>query len=316
MAKKDLSNLDRDIMQPISRDIDDAFSDGIDCDVKIMGGNALKLYAADDTTYNSLYTDVSGNLVIPAESATTYNDDVSLSFGSDSDTSLTWVSLSSHLYLSTIADGTDLVIGNGTLSLDVLWYGSSSGNLVTFSSTGDDVTFTGVDLSLEDDDHLYLGSANDIDISWDAVELNIIPLTDHSDIILGSTAGDKSFDIDIYGADDSHFIKWASASSELDITGTVEMQSTNKVQFSSSGNYIQASTGSQLDIVADTTLALSGAVTMDSTVSMDGIVTMGSYVALHGTTGSSTGTGYIWYNTDTNKLNFYNGSEVEVVTST
>ena len=47
--KKDLSNLDRDIMQPISRDIDDAFSDGIDCDVKIMGGNALYLY--DETVF-------------------------------------------------------------------------------------------------------------------------------------------------------------------------------------------------------------------------------------------------------------------------
>jgi len=211
-----------------------------------------------------------------------------------------------------------MIFGDTDHGWDITWYANTSYYSVVFSSTGNTVTFDAVDLVLGDNDELRFGdgAAGDVVIDWDAAELNIVPLADHTDIIVGSTAGNKSFDIDIYGADDSHFIKWASASSELDITGTVEMQSTNKVQFSSSGNYIQASTGSQLDIVADTTLALSGAVTMDSTVSMDGIVTMGSYVALHGTTGSSTGTGYIWYNTDTNKLNFYNGSGVEVVTST
>jgi len=219
--KKDLSNLDRDIMQPISRDIDDAFSDGIDCDVKIMGGNALKLYAADDTTYNSLYTDVSGNLVIPAESATTYNDDVSLSFGSDSDTSLTWVSLSSHLYLSTIADGTDLVIGNGTLSLDVLWYGSSSGNLVTFSSTGNDVTFTGVDLSLEDDDHLYLGDDNDVDIDWDD-EFNIVPAADAAAMVLGDAT--HGWTITAYGGSTSQSVVFTGGATNTVVFNDMDLQ--------------------------------------------------------------------------------------------
>jgi len=196
--KKDLSNLDRDIMQPISRDIDDAFSDGIDCDVKIMGGNALKLYGSNDTDYNSLYTDVSGNLVIPAESATTYNDDVALSFGTDSDVALNWISATPCFYLSNILDGTQLRIGNGTLDFDITWYASNTGsNTVVFNEGNSDVTFDGVDLSLENSDHLYLGDANNIDISFDATALQVLPAADDTKIYFGN--GTLNFDIWVYG---------------------------------------------------------------------------------------------------------------------
>jgi len=531
--KKDLSNLDRDIMQPISRDIDDAFSDGIDCDVKIMGGNALYLYDETDALYNAIYTDAAGSLVIPTTTSATYNNDTALYFGTDSDVGLNWISATPYFYLSCLADGTDLRIGNGTLSFDILWYGSAAGNLVTFSSTGDDITLNGMDLSLEDDDYLYLGDENDVSmawddqfdivpaadaaamilgdathgwtitayggttsqsvvftggttntvvfddmdlylgdndilgfgdatspgdvymrwdetdfdilaaadgtvfkfgngtldfdiwwyagsntivfdegnsdvtfngvslsledsdhlylgddndvtiawdgtdldiipaldgsdmylgtsaaawditwygesasysvvfgstgntvtfnavdlvlgdedqiilgdgsdvvIDWDGAELNIVPVADNTDIIIGSTGGTKSFDIDIYGEDADHHLKWVADSSELDITGTVEMQSTNKIQFSTTGNYIQASTGSQLDIVADTTLALSGAVTTD------GIVTFGAYEVVFGTTGTSSTERALWYDNTTNKLMFYNGTAIETITST
>ena len=201
MAKKDLSSLDRTIMQPLSRDIDDAFSDGIDCDVKIMGGNSLLLYDTTDTLYNAIYTDGSGNLVIPAETAVTYNDDVALNFGSDSDASIAWISGSAWLYLSTAVDATDLIIGNGTLSWDIVWYGSSTGSLVTFGSATDDVTFNGVDLSLEDSDHLYLGDSNDVDIRWDGTDLDILPSTDAYGMVLGDNT--HGWTITVYGGSTS-----------------------------------------------------------------------------------------------------------------
>lgn len=197
MAKKDLSAIDRDIMQPLSRQISDAFTDGIDCDVKIMHGHGLLLYADDDTTYNTIYTSTGGSLVIPAETATTYNNDVSLSFGTDSDASITWISATDYLYLSCTADGTDLKIGNGTLSFDVIWYGSASDNLVTFCSTGDIVTFSDIDLHLADNDHLYLGTGKDLDMYYDSGDLQIIPAADADGMIFGDT--DHGWTITVYG---------------------------------------------------------------------------------------------------------------------
>ena len=119
MAKKDLSALDRTIMQPLSRDIDDAFSDGIDCDVKIMGGNSLLLYDVTDTLYNAIYTDAAGNLVIPAVTSVTYNDNTALNFGSDSDVAFSWVSATPYFYIAAAVDGTEIRIGNATLDFDV-----------------------------------------------------------------------------------------------------------------------------------------------------------------------------------------------------
>jgi len=201
MAKKDLSSLDRTIMQPLSRDIDDAFSDGIDCDVKVMGGNSLMLYDVTDTLYNAIYTDAAGNLVIPTTTSATYNDDTALYFGTDSDVGLNWISATPYFYLSCLADGTELRIGNGTLDFDVTWYAGA--NTVVFNEGNADVTFNGVDLSLEDSDHLYLGDDNDIDIRWDGTDLDILPLADDEIIKFGN--GTLSFDIWWYGdtADDN-----------------------------------------------------------------------------------------------------------------
>ena len=53
----------------------------------------------------------------------------------------------------------------------------------------------------------------------------------------------------------------------------IRMNGTTKIEFLDTGLYIYSSTNGQLDIVADTTLALSGAVTADSTVVVTGAIT-------------------------------------------
>lgn len=55
---------------------------------------------------------------------------------------------------------------------------------------------------------------------------------------------------------------------------TVTVYQDKKVQFRDSGLYLQSSADGQLDIVSDTTVAISGAVTMDSTLEVTGDLTV------------------------------------------
>lgn len=79
----------------------------------------------------------------------------------------------------------------------------------------------------------------------------------------GLVVGESGLGIDFtfYGATTGKTIVWDESEDELDITATVEMQTTNKIQFGTTGSYIHASTGSQLDIVTTGTLYLNGEVT-------------------------------------------------------
>lgn len=57
------------------------------------------------------------------------------------------------------------------------------------------------------------------------------------------------------------------------IVESITMLLDKKLQFRDTGLYIQSSADGQLDIVADTTVALSGAVTADSTLNVTGLTT-------------------------------------------
>lgn len=69
-----------------------------------------------------------------------------------------------------------------------------------------------------------------------------------------------------------------AAGDTITITGTIGANvlvgTTKKIQWRDTGLYIYSSVDGQLDIVADTTLALSGAVTMDSTLTMGGKINL------------------------------------------
>lgn len=59
-------------------------------------------------------------------------------------------------------------------------------------------------------------------------------------------------------------------SSTVSITGTTTIGTDNKVQFRDTGIYLQSSADGQLDIVSDTTVAISGAITGDSSLTLTG----------------------------------------------
>ena len=76
----------------------------------------------------------------------------------------------------------------------------------------------------------------------------------------------------------------------VSITGTIDTDvlwgTTKKAGFRDSGIYLQSSVDGVLDIVSDTTVAVSGAVTMDSTLGMTGSVTLGANADLVGSSTS------------------------------
>jgi len=94
----------------------------------------------------------------------------------------------------------------------------------------------------------------------------------------GIIVGEDGLGIDFtfYGATTGAYMKWDESEDEFDITATVEMQTTNKIQFGTAGSYIHASTGSQLDIVTTGTLYLNGEVTYPdpTTTNSTGAVTL------------------------------------------
>lgn len=166
------------------------------------------------------------------------------------------------------ADGIEFGVDND--GVDVLFYGDTASAYMEWDADTDDllleggagIAMNGGDISLGDTDYIKFGDGSDFTIACSTGDvLQIIPAVDGADINFGSTAGDKSVDITIYGADASHHLKWVSASDQLDVTATIEMQSTEKIQFSGTNHYIHASTTGQLDIVTDGIIKLDGEVT-------------------------------------------------------
>lgn len=271
-----------------------------------------------DASTNYVLFDVTSNEVVFEAVNLNLMDGDHLYLGDAPDVDMAWTTGGVFAILP-LTDHTDIVVGStaGNKSWDITWYGSAASKYVTFSSTGNIVTFEDVHLELQDDTELHFGDSDDFAIACTTGSvLQIIPAAEETDINFGSTVGDKSPDITIFGNDANHHLKWDSAQDELDVTATIEMQSTEKLQFGTTGSYIHASTGSILDVVTTGTLALSGAVTMDNTLSASGIATFNNYVGLFETTGTSAVEGQIWYNSATDKLNFFDGASVRVVTST
>jgi len=65
-------------------------------------------------------------------------------------------------------------IGNGTYSMDVKWYGSSTGNTVLFDVGNDIITLDDVDLALGDLDLLVFGDGRDVIMQYDGTDLDFI----------------------------------------------------------------------------------------------------------------------------------------------
>lgn len=132
------------------------------------------------------------------------------------------------------------VEGDFTIQGDIVFGGVSAGAIAV---TG------GIDLS-------GTTSAIGIELSGGTFSSGAIRLGDDDKLLFGA-GNDASFEYDENGTDN---LRYDGADMIFD-TAT-------KLLFRDSGLYVYSSTDGQLDIVADTTLALSGAITTDSSITM------------------------------------------------
>lgn len=269
-------------------------------------------------------------------------DEDILAFGDAQDVTISWDGVDLDILCE--ADNSIIKFGTGIKSFDIWVYGSVAGNNIIFDASENTLAFDGVDIFLEDADLLAFGNSQNVTINWDGTYLQILALADDEVIKIGS--GTNSFDIQIFGDTASDYvyfnasanswefgvddhgidvtlfgatsgvlIKWDESNDILDVTATIEFQTTNKLQFRDVAIYIQSSVDGVLDIVSDGTVALSGAVTMDSTLVVTGLLTCSSFLQLFVTDTNSTTEGQLYYDATSHKVKFYASGAVETVTS-
>jgi hypothetical protein len=96
-------------------------------------------------------------------------DDDQLIFGNSNDIVMRWDTAGTdHMRVLPAVDGYDWYWGNGTLSLDMIWYGSSTSSFMTWASASNYLNFDGADIWMEDDDQIRFGDLGSSDsyIQW------------------------------------------------------------------------------------------------------------------------------------------------------
>lgn len=157
---------------------------------------------------------------------------------------------------------------------------SADGKLLISSdgSGADDITLTG-----------NVTFSNDIAVTGDLTVSGDFTFGDASTDTLTVTGKlDANGDVDLGSGDDTVNIGSGSGDT-LNLADDLTVATTKKVQFRDTGLYINSSADGQLDIVADTTVALSGAVTADSTLDITGNTTVGGTLDITGLTTATAG---------------------------
>lgn len=166
------------------------------------------------------------------------------------------------------------VVSKGDYNL-VLETGNSTTGTITMTdgANGDiDITPNGTGIvSVTNDSGIAVGAGDDFTVTLSSDDVTLANTTQDKDIIV--SVNDDGSQGEVFRVD-------GSASSVL-------VDTDKKIEFRDTGLYIQSSADGQLDIVADTTVALSGAVTMDSTLT----VTTGLQAAAVDRTATDDGTG-------------------------
>ena len=129
-----------------------------------------------------------------------FGDDDYILFGDTSggDITLRWDGTNSLLqFLPTTDDTGYVAVGNGTTSMDFMWYGGSAAVYVLFDVGNEYLSLEGTALRLGDNDEVKFGdgSGGDIRMSWNGSKLNILPLTDDTGYI---AIGDGTTDMDLW----------------------------------------------------------------------------------------------------------------------
>jgi len=93
-------------------------------------------------------------------------------------------------------DGYDVNIGSASTSLNLYWYSDTSGDYVMFDEENVDIDIIDVDLGLDDDALLQLGTDDDITLQFDGTNLELFASAAGTPLALGGTT--NGFDVTYY----------------------------------------------------------------------------------------------------------------------
>lgn len=200
-------------------------------------------------------------------------DGVDAADGSAGDVTLRWDG--TDLDLLPTVDDSIFKIGDGTLSFDLWLMGGSASAYVSWDASAND-------LKLEDSVSLMFGTgagagpgnAGDVEIRWDATDLDVLAAADDSVIKFGN--GTNSFDVWIYGNTASDYVLFDASANELSLQGAVTLDvPAGQLQI---GNTAVSATAAELNrgtdvstrsIAAGATLAVTEATHESRTILLD-----------------------------------------------
>lgn len=223
--------------------------DGTDFDV-LGTANSVINWGVDDDGFDIKYFgDTSGSYVLWDQSDNRLEFDGSdinlqdsdiLQFGDAQDVTLDWDG--TNLDILGAADDEIIRFGNGTNSFDVIWYGDAATNLVTLNAGANTLTLDGVDFYLGDNDIMALGDGQDVQLRWDATDLDVLAAADDSVIKFGN--GTNSFDVWLYGDAAATYVEWDASAD------TMEFQDNTLLAFGAASDVTIAWDATDLDILA------------------------------------------------------------------
>lgn len=145
-----------------------------------------------------------------------FQDNVSAKFGNDGDVEIRWDGTNMDVLAAT--DDYQIYWGDGTKSFDQRFYGNAATTYISWDASADDLKF-------EDSTSLMFGTgagagqgnAGDVEIRWDATDLDILAAADDSVIKVGN--GTNSFDWWHYGNTASDYLLIDASANQISTQG-------------------------------------------------------------------------------------------------
>jgi len=204
-----------DTLEIMSKASDESGAVNIGAD---QDGSDLKLFGASASAY--FLWDASGDEAIFEGADLNINDSDNLYFGDGNDITIAFDGGNADLDIT--GSGLEIAIGADDEGVDVYWHTEATGDNLLFDETNSELLFTDVDIQLDDDADLIVGTNDDWIIESDTAEtLEILANVDADDdaqVLMG--ADQDGVDLGLYGATASSTLLFDASADMLIFNGT------------------------------------------------------------------------------------------------
>lgn len=161
--------------------------------IRIGAANSQNLLIYGDNTNDTVEWDSTGEDVRFNGWDLSIMDTDILNFGDGDDITITWDK--TDLHIDAAAADSKIQLGY-TNNIDLIISGDNTNQTITFDTSAEDMQFNGFDLTLQDDDILNFGDADDIFMAWDATTFKIDGIAASTPFHLGDAS--TGFDLTYY----------------------------------------------------------------------------------------------------------------------